>query len=98
MPRDLNVTRGWTNEEKTCTRKSRYATRRKALHAVEKAWQERRWVAEVYRCPFCEGWHLTTMLTRNRNRKDKDRGVVRRNDHRVPGIGGDLPPEAPTGA
>jgi hypothetical protein len=60
--RGPNVTRGWTAEQKTCTTKVRHSTRRKALRAAERQWQEKHAVIEVYRCPFCEGWHLTSQL------------------------------------
>lgn len=44
-----------------CTRKKAYRSRREARRAVKRsarAWHEQRSDLTVYRCDFCDGWHL----------------------------------------
>ena len=46
--------------EKACESKNRYASRREAEENL--AWCEARGTRglSIYRCPYCNGWHLTS--------------------------------------
>lgn len=46
--------------EKACTSKNRYATRSDALEAAAACAAHGRGGLHVYRCPHCDGWHLTS--------------------------------------
>mgnify|MGYP003205428972 CR=1 FL=1 len=47
-------------EAKACTTKKRYAYRSDAEEAIELCAQHGTRGLHCYRCPYCEGWHLTS--------------------------------------
>jgi hypothetical protein len=42
-----------------CRRKTRYASEREADDAAYRKRMEEGLALRVYRCPWCDGWHLT---------------------------------------
>ena len=46
--------------EKACTSKNRYDTEGEALEAIEACMRHGRRNLRHYRCPYCDGWHLTS--------------------------------------
>ena len=47
-------------EAKACTTKKRYAYRSDAEEAIELCAQHGTRGLHCYRCPYCDGWHLTS--------------------------------------
>ena len=45
---------------KACLSKQRYATRQEAEEIAALCAQHGTYGLEVYRCPYCRGWHLTS--------------------------------------
>lgn len=42
-----------------CQSKKRYDTRDQAVAQEDYLWREKGVDVSVYKCPMCEGWHLT---------------------------------------
>ena len=45
---------------KACLSKQRYETRAEAEETAQLCAQHGTYGLEVYRCPYCRGWHLTS--------------------------------------
>lgn len=45
---------------KACESKNRYASRLEAESAMESCAEHGRRGLSIYRCPYCNGWHLTS--------------------------------------
>ena len=45
---------------KSCESKNRYATRYEALDAIAACAEHGTTGLSEYRCPYCDGWHLTS--------------------------------------
>jgi len=46
--------------EKACSSKNRYIDEEDALEALEACERHGRRNLRIYRCPYCDGWHLTS--------------------------------------
>lgn len=57
---DLAARREEARYEKACASKNRYATRGEALDAAAACAEHGRRGLSVYKCPYCNGWHLTS--------------------------------------
>lgn len=58
--RALDVERERARREKTCASKRRYPSRDDALDAIAACEEHGRRGLSAYRCPYCNGWHLTS--------------------------------------
>ena len=58
--RRAQVEREQALERKACTSKNRYSTRAEAKEAIASCAEYGRRGLHCYRCPYCEGWHLTS--------------------------------------
>jgi hypothetical protein len=50
-----------TSEERSCLCKVRHTSQRRACFALARtllSCHEKRGSIQVYRCPFCKGWHI----------------------------------------
>lgn len=52
-------------ERKTCTSKNRYANRNDAEEAIRLCAEHGTRGLHAYRCPYCDGWHLTSKPQRH---------------------------------
>ncbi len=71
--RDAEVTEKWGHKAHwACGRKVRYRCEHDATEMMKKMYPHSgRWVG-VYRCPYCNGWHMTKHL-----RGESDEGLGR---------------------
>lgn len=46
--------------DKACSSKNRYLDEEDALEALEACERHGRRNLRIYRCPYCDGWHLTS--------------------------------------
>ncbi|MBM6687975.1 hypothetical protein H6A35_03705 [Collinsella tanakaei] len=51
--------------DKACASKNRYATRADALDAAARCASHGTRGLHVYKCPYCNGWHLTSKAPRS---------------------------------
>lgn len=58
--RELDATRERARYEKACSSKKRYPTRADALEAAVACADHGRAGLSVYKCSYCNGWHLTS--------------------------------------
>lgn len=64
---DLHINAGQkAGEEKTCGKKTRYATEETATKAAQShnKWEKRRHDVEPYPCAFCQQWHVGGIMPR----------------------------------
>lgn len=57
---DLAAERYERNREKACTSKNRYDSEAEAEEVIDECWRHGRRNLKSYRCPYCDGWHLTS--------------------------------------
>lgn len=51
---------GRSNIDKICFSKTRHATKEEAERHADYLWETEGLELKVYKCPICNGWHLTS--------------------------------------
>ncbi len=57
---DSDDSKAAARKRKACTSKNRYSSKKEAQENLEWCKQNGQTGLSVYRCPYCDGWHLTS--------------------------------------
>jgi hypothetical protein len=55
---------GKKNIDKICFGKNRYETEEEAWNVSDYIWETEKVDLDIYKCPICNGWHLTSKRKR----------------------------------